>query len=160
MCLHWEMFISEKAGIEKCAFHKERLVILLGFAENVSLLLQVRSKLFLLHMWICRKFWGSWAVELRFLLRSADLLDFLRQALKHFQDLETGLQWEINYSVHILSIRQLYSHFSAVFYLIFYWLTDYHCCFFHPPHDKVPHVFMECCGTIDIKTSIVWSWEN
>lgn len=96
---------------KKCAFHKERPVNVLDLAENVFLLLQVLRKFSFLCMRTCRKLRRSLAIELRFLSGSSDnLLDFLWQALKHFQDLETGSQWEINSSVHMLSICQLCIH--------------------------------------------------
>lgn len=111
ICICSKKFISEKVGMKKCAFHKETLLIVLVFAENIILLLQALRGLCLLHTWTYKQLWDSWVTEFRFLLGSADsLLDFLRRAFKHFQDLKTGSQWETSSTVHMLSIRQLHIH--------------------------------------------------
>ena len=160
--LHWTMFMSEKAGMEKvclsqgkacnCPWFCRKCISASSGPEKARSLAYVnlQKAVGLLSYVIEISFWVYWQ-PFRFPLTSFKAFSGPRNWLT------VGNKFLSSHAKHPPT---LYSHFSAQFYFIFYWMTDHHCCSFHPPHGRVPHVLRECCKATDIKTSIVWSWEN
>lgn len=161
-CLHWKMFIPEKGGMEevclsqgkacKCSWFGRKCISASSGPEKALFLAYVnlQKALAFLGYWTEISFWIWWQ-PFRFPLTS------FKAFSRPGNWLTVGNKFLSSHAKHLPT---LYSHFSAQFCLIFYQLTDHHCCSFHPPHGRVPHVLWECCGATDIKTSIVWSWEN
>lgn len=165
MCLHWKMFVSEKVGMEKVCY-------LQGKAWNCP--------------WLCRKCISTsscagktlsltdmnlqkallflsyyWTEIFFFFLIYWQPFRFPLSSFKAFSRPRNWLTVGSKFlSSHAEHPPTPHAHFSAQFYLISYWLTDHHCCSFHPPHSRVPRMLRECSGATDRKTSIVWSWEN
>lgn len=124
MCLYWKMFVSEKVGMEKmclsqgkvcdCPWFCRKCISTSSGPEKALPLAYVnlQKALGFLSCWTEISFWNYWQ-PFRFPLTSFKAFPRPRNWLT------VGNKFLSSHAKHPPT---LYSHFSAQFYLIFYWL--------------------------------------